>query len=515
MVTKRIVRLLLLSVVLNFAPLPLRAGELTDHRASDRQFLLTSRDSLRQVIDFGRSRPDIFGPTASGRLLTRQEKMAAWSAWSRFIDSLQALDALRAEHGKFLHLSDKSARQEAFQLTYGAFLASYSQSLDFIALVNGNPDLAKVLNEEVPELGLPAGTYSHFKFYYLNVSRATEFTALETLAKLEGTAPPELATSIAEDRAAIWRMGQGKGHAMTAKNALAVVGDAGFHLWFPLQKGVSTWMGDTRLRRGESALISAEQVKGMPTRLQPGDILLERREWYLSNLGLPGFWTHAALYVGTPEERRAFFADPDVQGWVRQQGGEDGDLEGLLRGRYPKAYEEHLKPQGDGHLSRVLEAISEGVSFTTIEHSGAADSLAVLRPRLTKQEKAVALLRAFHYSGRPYDFNFDFLTDSSLVCSELIYKVYEAGEGMSGLRFDPEEIMGRRIVTPNGMAQGFDHEQGKGSCQSDLVLFFDGYERTGRAVEGEVAEFRQSWRRPKWYAVLKEQPKSVQATHGR
>ena len=53
--------------------------------------------------------------------------------------------------------------------------------------------------------------------------------------------------------------------------------------------------------------------------------------------------------------------------------------------------------------------------------------MAALRPRLPAVEKAAAILRAFGHARRPYDFNFDFRTDATLVCSELIYKVYEPG----------------------------------------------------------------------------------------
>lgn len=59
--------------------------------------------------------------------------------------------------------------------------------------------------------------------------------------------------------------------------------------------------------------------------------------------------------------------------------------------------------------------MSEGVVFTSLEHSAPADALAVLRPRLPARGKAAALVRAFGYAGRPYDYDFDFQTDAALV----------------------------------------------------------------------------------------------------
>ena len=161
--------------------------------------------------------------------------------------------------------------------------------------------------------------------------------------------------------------------------------------------------------------------------------------------------------------------------------------------RGPPEYARSLTREGD-HPRRVLEALSEGVVFTSLEHSAAADALAVLRPRLPPAERPAALVRAFGYAGRPYDYDFDFRTDAALVCTELVYKAYEA----AGLRFPVVEILGRPVLPANELARRFDADFGAAAQQFDLILFVDGHERSGVAVEASVEKFRQSWRRPKW-----------------
>lgn len=411
--------------------------------------LLRGRDRLRQVVSYAQAHPELF-PTEKvrgPRMLAREQKEAVWSTWKTFLDCLLSLDKLGRDHRDF-YKHTGAERDRDFRLCHGAFVAEYRAALEFLHLTDNDPGFDKLLNEPVPELGLPRDTYRLVKFRFLNVARSAEFAAGEAVMKTFGVnAAPELR----DDARVIWKMGKGRGEVLTAKNGLTMLRRAGFTAWFPVQMNVSEWMGDTRMVRREHGLISREQIAALVARLEPGDIILERRNWYVSNIGLPGFWPHTAIYAGVA----------------------DG------------------KP-------RVLEAISEGVCYNSLEHSLDADSVAVLRPRLSKAERATALQRAMHYIGRPYDFNFDFLTDAELVCSELVYKAYEPGKDFRGVRFALTEMLGRHLLPPNEIVRQFD----EGKLEADFVAFLDGREQKRCAVEADVEEFRKSWRRPKWHVPL-------------
>jgi hypothetical protein len=84
------------------------------------------------------------------------------------------------------------------------------------------------------------------------------------------------------------------------------------------------------------------------------------------------------------------------------------------------------------------------------------------------------------------------------VCTELIHKAYEAAPGHAGLRLPVPVVAGRPVLPANDVTRYFDETVGTASQAFDFVLFLDGDERAGRAVERGVEEFRRSWRRPKW-----------------
>ncbi len=484
----------------------LSTPELHARLPADTATVQIQRNGLRDVIRFVESRPDLFPTTTpkAQRLLRREEKLVVWNTWQRFLDYMMALASLEQYHADFFRLK-ATAKADSFFINYAAMLAKYRAALEWIEHIEHNPELDKVLNDAVPELGLPAGSYAKLKFKYLNVAMATRFAASEVMMKSfsEGGSQ-KMRDGIRTDAEYLWHAGKGRGEFLTLKNALKVVQKGADTAWLPIQTGVSEWMGDTKVYRVGRALVSEKQIHELQTKLLPGDVMLTRREWYLSNVGLPGFWPHAALYIGTPAERRAFFADPNTQAWVKQQGEVSGDLDRFIQSRSPAAYLKSITPQEHEHHVRVIEAMSEGVSLTTLEHSLDCDSLVVLRPRLPKVEKAQAVVRAFHYVGRPYDFNFDFSTDAELVCTEVVYKAYEPTAGFKGLKLPTVEMLGRQVTPANEIAKQFDAQCGTPEQQFDFIVFLDGQERGKKAVEASLEEFRRSCQRPKWHVIVQK-----------
>ncbi len=483
-------------------PGALHPGELELRLASDAVAVATYRAGLQHTVQRLEADTELLPKArlAAPRVLRREQREEVIGTWSSVLDYILALDSVGSVYSRFWTLGGE-ARDDAFTLRYAAFLAQYRNALVLVARVENDPGLVKALDEPVGELGLPAGSYSKLKLRFLNVERAAELAAFEVMHKgMRTERMPLLEAGIAADAAVIWELGQGRAEVLTAANALAVVKGMASTVTFPVQAGVAEWMGDQKVHRRHVDLITLDQIRAVQPALQPGDILLERREWYLSNIGLPGYWPHAALYVGTPAERAAFFAGEEVAAWVRAQGVADGSLESLLAAREPSARAASQATE-NGHEVRVLEAISEGVVFTSLEHSASADSLAVLRPRLAKPARAAAMVRAFHYTGRPYDFDFDFATDAALVCTELVYKAYEPAPGTPGLRLPVERVMGRTAMPANLIARLYDSELGAPGQQLDLVLFLDSDERASLARPSTEAAFRESWKRPKWHIL--------------
>lgn len=178
--------------------------------------------------------------------------------------------------------------------------------------------------------------------------------------------------------------------------------------------GIAGWLGDTRVHKYEPS-ITVDQLHEMEKTLKAGDILLERQDHFLSNAFLPGFWPHAILYLG-PIEEWSSLRLPD--------GSKLSEDPWIRKNIFPKYQGHH-----NNHQLAVIEAVSEGVIFSSLDHSSRKDYIAVLRPTFPESERegkiAQAIRQALKFHGRPYDFDFNYATDDKIVCTELIYRAYD------------------------------------------------------------------------------------------
>ncbi|GAA5496635.1 hypothetical protein Rhal01_02820 [Rubritalea halochordaticola] len=147
--------------------------------------------------------------------------------------------------------------------------------------------------------------------------------------------------------------------------------------------------------------------------LQPGDIIITRHDDAMSNLFLPGFWPHAAFYIGSYEQR------------VRM---------GL---------EDELGLEAD-----VVEAKKDGVKYRKLAETLTVDAFVILRPKLSEAERLEAVRKAMSHAGKRYDFLFDFSRADRLACTEVVYRSYHA---VGEVSFQLQDHAGRKCLSAENM----------------------------------------------------------------
>lgn len=420
------------------------------------------------------------------------QRRALQAGFASLLEHLRALDVLRR-----LYRSGQGLRgaeqDEAFLLSYTADLALYINTARLLAETTGRAHFEALFDRIDPALGVPQGSFRWLKTQFnlqpwrrpllLAHQRHEGLKARYAAAGIDARRAWSLGYIDARAKEMI-KLGALEGPEILAREWGDLIADGFQRVWFPAQAGVAEWMGDTRIKRGHHGLIGLAQIEALRALLRPGDVLIERRNWYLSNVGLPGFWPHAALYLGTQEEAKAALGEAALR---------------AIEAAQPRAFAAWAGQEA-GHPLRVIEAMSEGVVFTSLEHSAGADYVGVLRPKLSPEAIAGAISAALSYQGRPYDFDFSFLTDDALVCTELVYKAYEPREGREGLSFPLIEVMGRPTLPANEIVRAFAEDQ---APQFEFIAFIDARESSGEVFFSTQEAFKASYRRPKWDIVQK------------
>ncbi len=94
-----------------------------------------------------------------------------------------------------------------------------------------------------------------------------------------------------------------------------------YYIWYRITL-LLTWiakhggrfMADIHLSRPKHGYISPENIHTYSQRAKPGDIFLVRRNWEATNVSIPGFWKHMAMYVGTGKFLYDTYGISDLEG---------------------------------------------------------------------------------------------------------------------------------------------------------------------------------------------------------
>lgn len=445
------------------------------------------------------------GAESSGALLDADQEALLLDSFEAIWEATVELDELRRFYEDWYRFDPSRLEREwhlrSFLLTFAAELSLHQSAARLSRLVLPHEGAKKLLDAPRPERGLPRTAFSLYRQELLGTRDQARVLAGERYLQLLA-----LASSGREETAALglsWLWKRCEAHLRTIEQVapieratLLARADAQVfkralkRAWYPAQREVAAAMGDTRARRIGWYLIPDEQQAQAMELAEPGDVLLSRKNWYLSNAGLPGFWPHALLYLGTPEELKSWSDDPEIIAWIAEESGMALDLPGLLARRHPAAWARYASTE-DGHPHVVIEAISEGVSFSTMPHA-AGDYLAGLRPRLSKKARAQAIVAAFSHLDKPYDFDFDFATDAALVCTELVWRSYRPGPGKEGFELPLVRLAGRMTLPANEVALLYQRQAGQPDRLFDFVFFIDASERERRTWLSDEAGFRES-----------------------
>ena len=316
----------------------------------------------------------------------------------------------------FDRIEEENLRLRCFMVAFATALVLYAKSLKIIRVVEHQRLLRAKLNEPDTKFGLEAGFFDDVLVGYSSVSnyralaRADRFwrsrRRLEIARQLDAGADWHWVCDIIRRKRILVR-----------QRLFDVLRQRLLYDWrtfwqtalrparqtrYSLQTLVGGRFAGVHIVPNPVHVLSPGVLGGLRPQLQPGDVLLCRAEGKLTAALLPGFWSHAAIYLGGRAE-----------------------LESLNVQAQPHAARRWAEvPESATPLGCVIEGVAPRVRIAALETSLNADHVVVLRPNVSREEMAAALGEAFGHLGKPYDFEFDFNATSRMVCTELVYRCY-------------------------------------------------------------------------------------------
>lgn len=183
---------------------------------------------------------------------------------------------------------------------------------------------------------------------------------------------------------------------------------------------VGGWIGSIEYRDGYLKGNGGVRDR-IAARLEPLDILIAKNGFALSDVVIPGHFSHVIVYIGSEAElsQSGLWNHPAI-----------ADYRGAIqRGR------------------RFIEATPEGAHLSALEDILNTDAIAVLRvipPAAGATDwQARTLGRLMASIGQPYDFNFDVDSGAETTCAELVLRAFE------GIDWPLRTVMDRRVLLPD------------------------------------------------------------------
>lgn len=388
-----------------------------------------------------------FLPDEDERVRLRYAQFLAERA--ALLSALQGMEAISGPSG-----ATWASRRPAFLVSLSAALLLVRRTRELVSVASRSRLLRKKLDEADAFHGLPRKTFTRLYRATTSIRRLSqlrealefydrqrdEFTDLAEIFPFDELIP-KLNREVETAR------GDGIGLRRRLRYRWFSFRRRHHSAWKHTVFGLFRWSGSliAELRQpgvkpsGAPKRVDSAVRQELLTMAKPGDVFFTRHDDAMSNLFLPGFWPHGALYFGTEAER-----------------------EELGLGLSSSAARLAADPV------KFLEAKKDGVRFRPAEDTLAVDCVVILRPPIADADKAEALRRASAHAGKRYDFVFDFRTSDRLACTEVIYRGYH---GLGGLHFTLLQTGGRLCLPAEGLIhqaleQGFEvvatHGIGKG-----------------------------------------------------
>ncbi|MBU3092496.1 hypothetical protein K2F40_13705 [Clostridium sp. CM028] len=453
---------------------------------------------LELVMNEIQSSESLFSSNIQNMSLTNKQSIL--EKWVSYVGCYNELNETREKYKNKLilkHTEDSHTKYKNILLIYASTIAIRKNAVLLANIIEKNKYLESMLNEARPEYNINKKQYYYITqeiteiYYMISLFRNKHYfdfmvNHYEVYGYERDENEEELLNYASYNYLNVIKLV--KNHRNIVKNNMInFFGKNIFDFWFPFQKWIAISITGVDYSSRKEKYVSNEDINIIKEELLPGDILLKRNNYQLTNLGLPGFWTHTGIYIGCLEKLDKYFNDIPL--------GDCLCVSEYVKVIYPKVYDS-LCNENNGEY--IIEVIAPGVVINPLDAIAKVDYFSALRPKLPKEDKLKALFTAFESLGKAYDYNFDIMTDNALFCSELIYKSYLCSRNKKGLTFNLEAKAGRLLLSPNNIIKKFDSEFDSENAEFDFVIFYDGSERERKAIRKNENDLKITWKLSKW-----------------